>query len=58
MACLYLVQLKTKPSIHRNLSTYLSFVMLVTAALVCGLYDNCLNWDGQLSSGVLRKEKC
>lgn len=61
--CIYLLAvwamlLQTKPFIHRNPTTYLSFVLLVTAALVHGLYDNCLNWDGQLSSGVLLKEKC
>lgn len=49
---------KPSPSIHINPTSYLSFVLLVTAALVHGLYDNCLNWDGQLSSGVLLKEKC
>lgn len=49
---------KSKLLIHRNLSPYLSFVLLVSAALVPRLYDNCLNWDGQLSSGVLLREKC
>ena len=49
---------KNKLLIHGNLSPYLSFVLLVFAALVPRLYDNCLNWDGQLSSGVLLREKC
>lgn len=49
---------KSELLIHRNLSPYLSFVLLVSAALVPRLYDNCLNWDGQLSSGALPREKC